>query len=393
MIRLVHTADIHLDACFADAGMPPGFGNRRRQSLRDVFSAILEHAHAAKADALLIAGDLFEQGRVTRDTTAFLRDAFARIAPVPVFIAPGNHDPYLGGSPYATETWPRNVHIFREPRWQAVELESSPLTVHGFAFDGFDISENPFASLSVPQDGRCHVAVGHGSERSRQPEGKDSYAPFDVTQIASPKLDYLALGHFHQVTEVTGDFHTTVYYSGAPEGHSFKETGPHHFLDIEIRDAKEDRDGRRRVHVTPVPSSRDLYASYTLDCSEFASTHQLVQALRGLAGDGAANLIARCVLTGTCDASLQQELHTVPDAVKGLFSFLDLVDRTYLIDDYAETGGEDTSLSAFLQQMDARIADAPDEAHRRMMARAREVGLAAYHDRDVPIRGMEEEAG
>ena len=66
MIRLIHTADIHLDACFANANMPPNFGNRRRQSLRDVFSGILERARASAADAVLIAGDLFEHDRVTR---------------------------------------------------------------------------------------------------------------------------------------------------------------------------------------------------------------------------------------------------------------------------------------------------------------------------------------
>ena len=36
------------------------FGNRRRQSLRDVFSAILRRAKEWPADAVLIAGDLFE---------------------------------------------------------------------------------------------------------------------------------------------------------------------------------------------------------------------------------------------------------------------------------------------------------------------------------------------
>ena len=393
MIRLIHTADIHLDACFANANMPPNFGNRRRQSLRDVFSGILERARASAADAVLIAGDLFEHDRVTRDTIAFLRERFSGAAPLPIFITPGNHDPYVPGSPYAAESWPENVHIFTEPKWRAVELEHIPLTVHGFAFDGYEISENPFGTLDVPSDGRRHVAVGHGSEKSHQPEGKEAYAPFDARLAVSPGLDYLALGHFHQVTAIGNGFDTTVYYSGAPEGHSFKETGPHYFLDVELLDGEATKkkarknNPRKRVRVTPVPSANVVYETFHIDCSEFATTQQVVEALRERAADNGKRCIARCVLTGECDVSLQEELPTVADAAEGVFLFLDLVDQTQPIEDEAAAADGDTSLAAFLQRMGAHIADAPDEAKRAMLVRAREVGLAAYNNRDVPIRG------
>ena len=39
--------------------------------------------------------------------------------------------------------------------------------------------------------------------------------------------------------------------------------------------------------------------------------------------------------------------------------------------------------------MDTQIADAPDDKQRAMLVRARETGLAAYQDRDLPIRGIE----
>jgi len=55
-MRLIHTADVHLDMCFASAHTPPGFGNRRRQSLRDVFHTIIRRAGEWPADVLLIAG-------------------------------------------------------------------------------------------------------------------------------------------------------------------------------------------------------------------------------------------------------------------------------------------------------------------------------------------------
>lgn len=66
------------------------------------------------------------------------------------------------------------MHIFRTASWTEETLKNVPLTVHGFAFDGPDISRNPFHELRVADDGRIHVAVAHGSERGHQPAGKES---------------------------------------------------------------------------------------------------------------------------------------------------------------------------------------------------------------------------
>lgn len=89
-MRLIHTSDIHLDRCYAPLGMGPAQGHARRQGLREVLRGILRRAQAWPADAVLIAGDLFDLARVERDTVTFLQSEFDAIRPVPVLIAPGN---------------------------------------------------------------------------------------------------------------------------------------------------------------------------------------------------------------------------------------------------------------------------------------------------------------
>src|SRR6185295_13967999 len=118
--------------------------------MRDAFLRIVSRAGEWPADALLIAGDLFEHDRVSHDTVAVLCGAFASIPHVPIFISPGNHDPYLSDSPYATQPWPENVFIFRKPQWTSHGLNRVPLTIHGFGFDGPDVSVNPFGTLQIP---------------------------------------------------------------------------------------------------------------------------------------------------------------------------------------------------------------------------------------------------
>lgn len=379
LIRLVHTADIHLDTCFAGAGLPPGFGNRRRQNLRDVFHDIVKHAVREEAEALLIAGDLFEQDRVSRDTVAFLQTTFKAFPNLPVFIAPGNHDPYIGSSPYVTEEWPEHVHIFSSPEWTALELPDSSVTVHGFGFDGPDVSVNPFGTLTIPQDGRTHVAVAHGSALGHQPPGKTAYAPFEPGDAAPAGLRYLALGHFHSKIEVKGDFDCSVYYSGSPEGRGFKECGSRVFLDVSLDDTE--------TRVVPMPASRAVYDVHTIDCSGFETAQQLIDAVRALPHSDGMARIARVTLEGTESGTWRHELGAVYDAVQPEFEYLDLVDEIVAAADFEALAREETSLGVFVRTLNEEYADSVDPERRAVLERARTIGVAAYQGRPLAVPG------
>ena len=377
--------------------MPPEAGNQRREALRGVFHAIVRRTADWPADALLIAGDLFDLDRLSRETLAFLRESLESIQPIPVFIAPGDRDPFVDPSPYANETWPANVHIFNRPMWTAYELEHQPLTVHGFAFDGPTISTNPFGTLTISKDERIHVAVAHGSERTRLPEGKEVCAPFLAQDAATEGLHYLALGHYHTLMPVEGDFATRIYYAGAPESHGFDEAGQYYYLEVEIE--QPDRGGAT-VQVTPVPSSQSLYGVHVLDCAGYANTHQLLEAIRRQNRDCPREsasrdcpcFVLRVLMTGVCSDALRSAFPAICEMVGEDFAFLDIEDRTQPADEYADLSRDNTALGVFVRRMNAEIADAPDDDTRRMLGRAREAGLAAYRGRDVPVLGVPMEA-
>lgn len=383
MIRLVHTADIHLDRCYSSARFPAAFANRRRQSLRDTFLRIVARAGEWPADALLIAGDLFEYDRVSRDTIAMVRQAFESVPHVPVFIAPGNHDPYVADSPYASQRWPDNVFFFSAPAWSARALDRIPLTVHGFGFDGPDISINPFGSLQIPNDGRVHVAVAHGSETGSLPPDKRAYAPFNADSAAPRGLRYLALGHYHGAKRVPVKGETWVQYSGSPEGHGFGETGTRVYVEIEI-------DGEE-LRVREVPSSKAIFDVYTIDCSEMESSQQIVEKIRALPCVRDMTRIARVLLKGHAPYELRLELQAVHDAVRADFDYVELVDDLDMRENFDELALEQTSLGAFVCELAAQLRDTTDPRRRSMLERAREIGIAAYRGRMVPLRGADRE--
>ena len=89
MIKLIHTADLHLGSPIA--GLPEEVASELREELFTTLAKICELAESERADAILISGDLFDEPSPSR-SVADRTFALLGRAGVPVFISPGNHD-------------------------------------------------------------------------------------------------------------------------------------------------------------------------------------------------------------------------------------------------------------------------------------------------------------
>ena len=216
-MRLLHFADLHLDAPFAWAR--PETARLRRRNRRETLTRILQLADEERVDAILCAGDLFEHERFTPDTVAFLRESFGR-TDRPIYLAPGNHDWYSARSPYALEEWSPNVHLFTEARLTPVELADG-LTLWGAAHRA-PANTGPFFADFRPDRGGVHLAVAHASERSALPyqePDKELHAPFDAAELEAAGIDHAFLGHYHVARD--RDRYT---YPGNPDPLAFGES-------------------------------------------------------------------------------------------------------------------------------------------------------------------------
>ncbi len=216
-MRLLHFADLHLDAPFAWAR--PETARLRRRNRRETLTRILQLADEEQVDAVLCAGDLFEHERFTPDTVVFLRESFAR-TDRPIYLAPGNHDWYSARSPYALVEWSPNVHLFTEAKLSPVELADG-LTLWGAAHRAPASTDGFFADFR-PDRGGVHLALAHASERSALPfqeSGKELHAPFDAAELEAAGITHAFLGHYHVARD--RDRYT---YPGNPDPLSFGES-------------------------------------------------------------------------------------------------------------------------------------------------------------------------
>src|SRR4051812_25762328 len=103
-MRLLHSADWQIGARFRQFGAQAA---RLREARVRTLRRVLELAAERQADALLIAGDLFEDHQIEPAAVAEVFELLATHRAVPIYILPGNHDPI--GSPGAI--WARRPFV------------------------------------------------------------------------------------------------------------------------------------------------------------------------------------------------------------------------------------------------------------------------------------------
>ncbi len=356
MIKFIHAADFHLDTPFR--ALPPDKAAERRSEQRELLSRLIGLAAEEKCDLVLLPGDLFDGERVYYETAQALARALGSLN-VPVFISPGNHDPYAARSPYVTFRWPENVHIFTAPNMESVSLPGLSAVVHGCAFTSKIRDDDPLAGFSVPDDGNIHLLCVHGDVGNRT----GRYAPIDPAGLAATGAHYAALGHIHMASGLQRALSVPWAYPGCPEGRGFDETGEKGVLCGTV--------SRQSMDLRFVPLCKRRYEIKTVDVGGNPE-----DALKSALPAAPVGDICRILLTGE---SGPEGLNLAPlEAMASpLYYSVALRDETRVRRDLWDRTEEDTLAGLFLQGMRRRLASCGEEKERAVLEDAVRFGLAA----------------
>ena len=363
MIKIIHAADFHLDSAFG--GLPAEKSRERRRESRELADRLADLVLLEKADLVLLSGDLFDGERVYPETVERLKAALARMR-CPVFIAPGNHDPYTVRSPYALQPWPDNVCIFREEGLSSVTLPELGCVIHGAAFTGPERTSCVLSGWTAPQDGMTHIFCLHSDAAA--PASR--YGPITKEQIAHSGADYLALGHIHQYSGLQREGDTYWAYPGCPEGRGFDELGDKGVLAGTV--------GPGEAKLRFVPLCRRRYWILEADVTDTSPREAVEKVMPDTAGED----ICRVLFTGEADEQ-GIDLPMMESMFRDRFYALELRDRTRPAQSLWERAGENSLRGLFLQEMKVKYDAASDEAAREQITLAVRFGLAALEGRDI----------
>lgn len=238
-MRLLHIADLHIGKRVCEFSM--------LEDQRHVLSQVIDMLGAHEADALLVAGDLYDKATPSAEAVALVDWFLSEAAEtgVPAIVIPGNHDSAERVAYAGAMLARQGIHVapVYDGTIRPVELADDdgpvriwpipfvrPATVRHF-FPDEDISDYTDALRVVV--GSCvldrsvrNIAVAHQfvTAGATSPELSDSEVSVggldNVDAGVFSGFDYVALGHIHRPQRIGSD---TVRYAGSILKYSFSE--------------------------------------------------------------------------------------------------------------------------------------------------------------------------
>ncbi len=356
MAKIIHTGDLHLDSAFV--GLSPEDGKLRRESLRDVFSKIIDIANSEEVDILILAGDIFEGYPIRPETaSSFLRDL--KRAKCRVFITPGNHDPLTPTSPYATLAFPENVHIFSSNTLSSVEIPELSLRIFGAAYTSEMYYERILEGFKVPDDDFANILILHSNLNA------DGYSPVTNAEIAESGADYVALAHIHKPTEVETVGKTHFAYCGCPESRDFGESYDTAIYIGEVEKGKVNL-SRRKV-------SDICHRMAELNFADIDNFSKLLPT-------PAKNEFLRLTVTGECEKLDEGEIR---DKLLSVYKEVEIIDHTVEPRNIWEGIEDDGLRGLFLRKMKTLLDSAESEEEKKKINLATKFGIDAIENREI----------
>ena len=229
-VCFLHTADWQIGKQFGNIADEARvfLANQRIDTIKTIARIAGEHA----ADAILVAGDVFETHAVADLTIRRTLNAMAAF-PGPWVLLPGNHDAALAESPWTRILRlgkPENVHLVTMP--EPLPLLGGRLTILPAPLqrrhEAIDLTEWFDAAPSEP--GAVRVGLAHGSVTGFLPEAAEAPNPIAHDRAQRARLDYLALGDWHGTLKIN----ERTRYAGTPEPDRFKANDQGNVLIVRI---------------------------------------------------------------------------------------------------------------------------------------------------------------
>lgn len=356
-IRILHTADLHLGASLKNYGE---LARGRRQDFLKTFDRIVNLAIKREVDCLLVAGDLFDSVQVDAEIVGRVQDGFERLSGrgIRVVLIPGTHDNVISAESVYNRHSFAGAHILKDPVVNEplpLEIRGATVYFYGFAYRS-DRSREALESLRRRDGVGIHVGLLHGSLKgSPEWEMRKKDIPFTTAELAALGLDYIALGHYHNVGCLEEQGRIIACYPGSPEGKKFGENGERHVLIVEV--------GAGSASVEKVSVQSRIVNEFTVDASLFPEPGALEGELARLASP---DLIARIRLVGTVEDPV--DISNLSGRLQGRYSWLELLDETDLYDSshVKRMEREDSIRGLFIRKVHDRFEKAEGEAEREL---------------------------
>ena len=268
-MKFIHMADMHFDIPFTVLNNRNQLGEKRRLEQREAFKNIIEYIKENNIDYLFISGDLYENEYIRKSTIDYINNLFKEIPDTKVYIAPGNHDPYINGSMYKTADWNDNVKIFSN---NIEVVENEDCNIYGYGFGDFYCRTSDVQDIVIENKDKINILVTHGTLNGGTIEDME-YNPLNKNRLKQIGFDYIALGHIHK-PDYNNEPDQRIVYPGSPISMGFDELGKHGVIYGELT--------KENISLKFIPIDKREFKEKELDISDVNNIEELVEKINKL---------------------------------------------------------------------------------------------------------------
>jgi len=370
MLKILHTADIHLGAKFASL---ENKGASQREQLRATFKNVIATAIAESVNIVLIAGDLFDSNQQPQRNVDLVIEQFNLLGSnsIPVCLIPGTHDSLDSSSIYRKVDFEGkcpNLKIFTDENISCKEYPSLDLTVYGKPNLSNRSSVSPLKGLRRSTSSKFHIGMAHGSLYIPEKIAQDDHV-FRLEEVQSSGMDYLALGHWHRIYRCPTE--SPAWYSGPPEwipGQTEKGV----VLLVNLSPTGE-------VEVEPKKLGLRDYNEVEIDMNEIQDLAMLKSRISEGAGQ---NLIGKVTLKGLREVEFIVNPDDLESELGERFFHLRVVDKSHPKSAEVTEGEERLIASRFIRLMKGQIESLEGE-EKEIAENALQYGIALLDGKEV----------
>ena len=306
-MKLIHTSDLHLDSALTTR-LDSKKVRERKNELILSFRKIAENARGEKAEAVIIAGDLFDSDKVGKRTLKNVIDIISTCPDVTFFYLSGNHEKSAlseSGIPL-----PENLNFFADG-WTYFKLGS--VNIIGRC----ETAPDMFSDIVLAKN-ETNIVVLHGELRDRS----DYNGIIGKKEIEKLSIDYLALGHYHSYSNTKIGSRCSAVYCGTPEGRGFDESGPCGYVMLDI--------GNGHISHAFVKSAKRTLRIENIDVTDTASDMALIYKIEATLKNTPYEDMIRIRLIGARDLGHSFDTDAILASLKDSYYYAEVKDDTHI---------------------------------------------------------------
>ncbi len=314
-MKFIHTADLHIDSKIEY--LPLEKTKIMREEQIYVFEQMISYASVNGVKAIIIAGDMFDNGNITTRTKERILTDIAENPGIDFLYLSGNHDESLI---FNQTDLPENLKFFGDV-WTDFEYGNTVIT-------GVKLSKRNssfvYDTLSLQKD-RVNIVAMHGQIVGYK--NNEDAEIISLPKLKNKNIDYLALGHIHSYVKEDLDLRGKYCYSGCLKGRGFDEIGDKGFVEIDV---EENKLTSKFVKL----GSRNFY-EHNFDISSYRNFYLATSDIaKQLEENYPSSSLIKLALTGAHKEDFVIDTLALSQKLQDKFFFIKVVDKTTLsVDD------------------------------------------------------------